>query len=290
MKKRSFLPTAAGLSLGIFLLSGCAKVLDHLPPVPPGTVPCKMTYFIFPAMYHPGVVDSFTFAYNSLGNPVFAARAILDDGTPDVEFTYDNHNRLTGFLNVFSPGAAPGSSFNWIKYSYTDDKSENPYIDSNFLFPFDVVNGSPTSYANLNTDNFQYDRDNRIIQDTSFAVTLILQGFDEGGDTTVFTYKYGPDGNQEGGKYDNKVNFLRTSKVFQFVQANYCVNNGISDWTNIKYNEFGLPTQFDATNGIGFLGAVSAPGTIRIEYDCTCGLSNQKGLRETGPPAAGQNY
>ena len=102
---------------------------------------------------------------------MFAARALLDDGTPDVEFTYDNHNRLTGFLNVFSPGAAPGSSFNWIKYSYTDDKSENPYIDSNFLFPFDVVNGSPTSYANLNTTNIQYDRDNRIIQDTTYTLS-----------------------------------------------------------------------------------------------------------------------
>ena len=73
------------------------------------------------------------------------------------------------------------------------------------------------------------------------------------------------------------MNFVRTSKIFQFVQADYDVNNEISHWTNIKYNEFGLPTQFDAAYGIGFLGAGSAPGTIRIEYDCTCGLGNQKG-------------
>ena len=294
MKKRSFLPAAAGLSVCLFLFFGCAKVLDHLPSIPPGTVPCKIKYFIFPAFYQPGALDSFTFAYNSLGNPVFATRAIVNDGSFDVAFTYDSENRLTGFLNVFSPGEGPASSNNWVKYSYFDEKSENPYIDSNFLFPFDVVNGSPTSYGELNTDNFQYDRDNRIIRDTSFAVTLILQGFDEGGDTSVSTYKYGPDGNLENGdKYDNKVNFLRTSKVLQFIQADYSVNNDISRYGNIHYNAFGLPTQLDG--GLEFLGA-GIGGPIRIEYDCACGLGDQKGLRETeppagtGPPAGGKSY
>jgi hypothetical protein len=27
-----------------------------------------------------------------------------------------------------------------------------------------------------------------------------------------------------------------------------------------------------------------------FSLDCACGLGNQKGLRETGPPAAGQGY
>ena len=68
-KKRSFCfyGQQVCLSVSSFSFFGCAKVLDHLPPVPPGTVPCKMTYFIFPAMYQPGVLDSFTFAYNFAG-------------------------------------------------------------------------------------------------------------------------------------------------------------------------------------------------------------------------------
>ena len=289
MKKRSFWPTATSLSVCLLLLAGCVKTLDHLPSIPPGTVPCKITYFIFPQLYQQGMLDSFTLTYNSVGNPVFAKRAVVNDGSFDVAFTYDSENRLTGFLNVFAPGEGPASSSNWIKYSYLDNKSKNPYIDSNFLFPYDIVNGSP-QYYNLVTDAFHYDRDNRIVLDTSIDVTAVVDNYPNTFDTTVFSYQYDADGNQEGGKYDNKVNFLRTSKVFQFVQADYCVNNGISDWTNIKYNEVGLPTQFDATHGIGFRGAVSGPGTIRIEYDCACGLGTQKGLRETGAPAAGKNY
>jgi hypothetical protein len=290
MKKTPIWPTAASLPVCLLLLAGCVKTLDHLPSIPPGTEPCKIKYFIFPERYQQGVLDSFTFEYNSLGKPVFAKRAIVTDGTFDIEFIYDSENRLTGFLNVFAPGADPASSFNWIKYSYANGKSQNPYIDSNFLFPFDVVNGSPTSYANLYTTNFQYDRNNRITQMTTVNVTFVLQGYDEGGDTAVTTFKYAPDGNLEGGgKYDNKVNFLRTSEIFQFLQADYSVNNDISNYTNIHYNAFGLPTQFD-TEFINFLGAGSAAGTIRIEYDCACGLGNQKGLRETGSPAAGPSY
>ena len=102
MTKTLFRPTAAGLSVGLLLLAGCVKTLNHLPPLSQGTVPCKIKSITFPEQYQQGVLDSFTFEYNSAGDPVFATRAIVTDGTFDIEFLYDSENRLTAaFLLKF---------------------------------------------------------------------------------------------------------------------------------------------------------------------------------------------
>ena len=265
MKKRSVLPTAACLLFLLFCLSACTKFQNHLPP---GTVPCKISRIIFHGF---STLDSFTITYNANGDPDVAARANVDDGSPSLQFMYDSQHRLTG-VNYFLQNDATET---WVKYHYASAGSQNPYIDSNFLFPNNIDTDPPGFYYNLESTAFQYDHQDRITQTTTLDITVIQQGgyFSGAPDTFVANYKYGPDGNLIGSSHDNKVNFLRTSKIFQFLQADYSVNNNTTLLSNLQYNEFGLPTQFD-TNLLSFLAA-DMTGTIRIEYDCAC-LANQK--------------
>jgi hypothetical protein len=266
MKKRSVLPTAACLLIILFFLPACTKFENHLPP---GTVPCKISRIIFFDQYS-SALDSFTLTYNANGDPAVAARANVNDGSPSLQFMYDSHNRLTG-VNYFLQN---GGTENWFKYHYASANSQNPYIDSNFLFPSNIDTDPPATYYNLESTGFQFDQQNRITQTIWLNITDIQHGGFEGPfDTVISNYKYAPDGNLVGSTYDNKVNFLRASKVFQFLQADYSVNNNTSLLSNIQYNEFGLPTQFE-TNLLSFLAA-GMTGTIRIKYDCAC-LANQK--------------
>jgi hypothetical protein len=268
MKKQSVLPTAACLLIILSLLSACTKYQDHLPP---GTVPCKISHIIFLDQFPPAV-DSFTFTYNANGDPVLAMRAITSDGSPSVQFMYDSHNRLTGINYV----AENGGTLHWFKYHYATANSQNPLIDSDFLFPTNIDTDPPREYDNLVSTSFQFDRQNRIAQSTTLDVSVIQHGgnFDGVPDTFVSNYKYTPAGNLLGSTYDNKVNFLSTSRILQFLQADYSVNNNTTHFNNFQYNEFGLPTQFDINNYLLFMYA-QINGTIRIEYDCAC-LSGQK--------------
>jgi hypothetical protein len=260
MKKRSGWRVVACLFTTLFFLCACRKSLEHLPPDLQGTVPCKIAKinFFFPEQNFP---DSMTFTYNALGNPVTGLRGFVDDGSPNFTFYYDSHNRLIDFFQTLQNEAIE----TWDKYVYLDDRTETPYLDSSFLFPDSSLNGFPVHYFNLTNTWFEYDPERRIIQTRVFDVTLFII------DTTTNNYAYDRNGNLEGGAYDNKVNFLRTSSIFEFLDANYSQNNSLSLGTNFKYNEFGLPTQFDA-NGTVTILTIPMSGQIRITYDCTCGV------------------
>ena len=266
MIQRSVLPTAACLLILFFLLPACTKFQDHLPP---GTPPCKISRIIF---FGFGTsLDSFTITYNTNGDPDVAARANVDDGSPSLQFMYDSKHRLTG-VNYFLQNDA---TENWVKYHYTNPLSQNPYIDSNFLFPNNIDTDPPTFYYILTSTSFQFDHQNRISQTTLLDITVIQHGgnFDGQPDTVISNYKYGPDGNLLGSTYDNKVNFLRTSRIFQFLQADYSLNNNTTLFHNIQYNEFGLPVQLE-TGDLLFLAA-DMQGTIRFKYDCACGIDQK---------------
>ena len=267
MKKRSVSQSTACLVGILFLLPACTKFQDHLPP---GTPPCKISRIIFFPQYFSNL-DSFTITYNANGDPDLAIRALVDDGSPSLQFMYDSQHRLTG-VNYFLQVDA---TENWVKYHYTSPLSQNPYIDSNFYFPNNIDTDPPSFYYILTSTGFQYDHQNRIAQTTVLDISVIQHGGNVDGspDTIITNYNYAPNGNLIGSTYDNKVNFLRTSKVFQFLQADYSLNNNTTLFSNFQYNEFGLPTQFDAGD-LYFLGANMA-GTIRIKYECACG-TNQK--------------
>ncbi|MBS1660082.1 MAG: hypothetical protein JST68_03425 [Bacteroidetes bacterium] len=60
-------------------------------------------------------------------------------------------------------------------------------------------------------------------------------------------YSYDVHGNTVGIGHDNKVNFNRTSRVLQFINQDYSVNNPAAVYT---YNKNGLPTTVKSLPGI----------------------------------------
>lgn len=81
---------------------------------------------------------------------------------------------------------------------------------------------------------YSYDQYDRVIKKVS-----------DGGATELLEFKYDSRGNliDPLRKYDDKVSFLRTHKVWMFLQLDYSLNNSLPA---VSYNNKGLPKAFNA--------------------------------------------
>jgi len=152
-----------------------------------------------------------------------------------------------------------GTGVFWERFFYANEGSKNPFCDSIYVYPTDVTKFPPVTPYPIQWDNFEYDAFNRVSRVIFNSSESESFNYDPQGDLILTGIQFdGP---------DNKVNFNRTSRVFQFLNWDYAVNNTfIAD----KYNSYGLPTEisipFYGEGSEGFLGIpyVSA----KVEYEC----------------------
>lgn len=189
--------------------------------------------------YSKGLLDSVTF-------DIFMGSS----GAQFYYFKYDNNKRLIEYSADYS--REPGDYYIRHKYVYSDNK-----IIRDTMFVREA--GTYTQVKEL-----EYDSQGRVIKED--VVLIEADGVPQNEPQEPNIYEYNEDGNlvQEEymDAYDDKVNFLRTNPVLQFVQRNYSKNNRIP--AN-SYNEDGLPLSFDVAPIGGFL---QWPLPIAIKYKC----------------------
>jgi len=245
--KKNLLPIAAVLTCTSLIITGCIKSNEYLLRLDDIGKFCKMKTFMFGG---PTISDTVVFHYNFLGDP---DSATWPQRTPHTNFyfTYDNHRRLLDFIGAY-PGRATGVF--WERFFYASDKSPNPSFDTLFAYPNNFIHWPPTIANYFVRDEFQYDSLGRITY--TQGVNYV---YDARGDLVLT----GPQFNGP----DDKVNYSRTSRIFQFLNKDYAVNNV---FLANKYNRHGLPTDitlpFYGEGSEGFLGIPYA--IAKIEYDC----------------------
>jgi hypothetical protein len=185
-------------------------------------VPFNITSFRYRAQYTGW--DTVTISYDQWNNPVRATRPNPSTGAPNFLFRYDAAHRLTDWIGPYRDGFPNGGAEFWHRYYY--DGRNNIVIDSEYSL-VSLVNGQISRYAEGKVAHLSYDDKGRVVQETGLY----------GVPTNTTTYSYDSAGNlDQGGPYDDKVNFRRTNKVWMFIDRQYSVNNPFdADAYNINW-------------------------------------------------------
>jgi len=219
-----------------------------------------------------------TIEYNAAGNPILRLRSNVATGNENESYRYDTKNRLTDQITHYNTSEQYGDVFwEWHRFKY--DNRNRIYLDSFYSIgiigdhPLPLpIHGPIVDYLII---HFEYDHKDRIIKETS--------NFSDGRPWYVKTYIY--DNRQNLIKrvttvpssgyvdttytaaHDNKINYLRTNKVWQFLNRDYSENNPI---TAVTYNKYGLPLKFRPNSKTGghtyFLDVVFSD--LDITYKC----------------------
>ncbi|MBW8684253.1 hypothetical protein [Chitinophaga rhizophila] len=195
-----------------------------------------------------------TIEYNSAGNPVLRTRSDVATGNENERYRYDARNRLTDQITGYGRMEQGEDYWEWHRFKYQGN-SDRPYMDSFYLVGIIGEHPIPRPGAPFlrMTVRFEYDAKGRIIKESSFD--------ENGTQWNQATYEYNSQGNLERQitvynehgtidtvyypRYDNKINFLRTNKVWQFLTRDYSQNN---TFPADSYNKYGLPLQFASAN------------------------------------------
>lgn len=197
--------------------------------------------------------DVLQFSYNSVGNPVSITRkAGAYTGYPNFLFKYDDKERLTDFIGPYDNNNT-NAEF-WHKYFY--DGRGNIVLDSAYIFP-NITNGCPTNAYSNQLTFYTYDKQDRIIKDSTVFSNL---------NPVVHTYVYDANGNKAGHVYDNQVNINLTNKLWMFLNRDYSVNN---PFKADSYNVSGLPSSFNLPpDGNAFWFLENVYPKAQIIYAC----------------------
>jgi hypothetical protein len=219
----------------------------------PGCNVAKITYLT--SVDTPGIAK---FYYNLKGDPTMILfNSVGTDRGGHLEFRYDLKHRLSDYISPMSTD--PNTSY-YFWYTYAYDSKNRVLVDTGYLFGAIVNNIPQPNEVYKSSGNYEYDTQGRI--------TRITRRYFQNGNfifETVYNYAYDPKGNLVGfGPYDDQLNIHRTSKVLQFVDRNYSVNNPA---TAVKYNSFGYPLQFNTLNEITFAFRIDLRQSV-IEYQC----------------------
>ncbi len=219
-------------------LPSCHKVYEYIKDHPDAyRTPCRITNYRVTASN--GAHSNYLFTYNSAGNPV----SIMDSDRVqpigiDQYFRYDRFGRLSDYLYAYA-GAIGAVA--WNKYEYV---RPDYIVDTAMYYETGLVNG-PSPVAKYTEGYYIYaftlDAYGRIIKTWEIPNdpphTPSLTGtltYDANGNLSL----PGPELS-----YDDKVNYFRTNKVWQFIHKNYSRNNLV--WLDgnfpTRYNSFGLP-------------------------------------------------
>ena len=204
------------------MLAGCQKLIDKFYYNDPVAKLCKLK-----TVKTIGQYESYfqTYYNNKWGEPDSIVFDNPGSGSPSQYFTYDKNGRLLTY-NERNRGTS---------YYVYEPGSIMPVRDT--LFDY---------YTNVFVETFTYDEKGRIIK---VYVDWLGSDFpDFPFEDYERIYLYNERGNlyNEGGviytQHDDKVNYLRTSKVLQFINRNYSLNNRTAA---TKYNKHGLPVLYD---------------------------------------------
>ena len=236
--------------VALFPLSGCRKLVDHI--------------------FHHG---------NNAATDCRITKIIQSGENGEVitgTVYYNDHNDPDSVIFDFEGGSAGGALF-YFKYDdhhrlieYREDYSRQPddyYHKHNYVYADGII---VTDTARIReagqwaeVRNLEYDVSGRVIKENRHIIELDYLPADEV--ANPFEYIYNAFGNLDGDifVYDNKVNFLRTNKVWMFTQRNYSTNNRPGA---TSYNEYGLPLTFKNGSSPAFL---IFGGPTSIEYHCS---------------------
>jgi hypothetical protein len=208
------------------------------------------------------VNDTLRFYYNPDGTPSHIDRAFVDDDSPKYLFRYDRQGRLLDYIGAFDNGAAEF----WTRYFY--DEATRTVIDTMYTLVSQYQTWPPVFSGIGFADLKRYDGFGRIV---FFQRTFLGQvsGVDPVNLVTTQNYVYDRRGNVDVGQYDNKINFHRTNRVWQFVDNDYSNNNPLPVQ---QYNGYGLPTAFNFNipmneNGVTVFFDLNFPH-FEIHYSC----------------------
>jgi len=261
----------------VLLYSACLKPENPEVPAPP----CKVMAYIGVSDQIENGYNQGELAYNAAGNPI---RRTLNVVKPpyytNLEFRYDALGRLRDKISYYESSAYGERFDKWHRYYY--DAKGRIYVDS--VFYFGVIGDDPTPYSPetywTSWTNFTYDAKNRIIRSDVWSPFHVKW--------KIFEYTYDKDQNLsrvvdtliEGiniqahvseYSYDkSSVNINRTSKVFQFLNADYSVNSQVTSSNLVQY---GLPGKIEVRpHGytpyrIPFLD-YDYNALVEITYDC----------------------
>jgi hypothetical protein len=253
MKYKFSLSATAFFLFFLFYLSGCVKKDLHPSPPQGGNISCKISKIAYLSPDN-GLVDTLTFTYNAFGNPTYIKQLSPDEGRHSLLFFYDNTNRLVQYKELYGDEYAAAS---WSLYQFANGSSR-PYLDTTYDFPDPDTGSTPPAFFNgLFTTTYSYDAQGRLNQ----TVEKSTDGFF----TDSATYLYNSSGNLTGNTYDDKINFLRTDPVLQFISRNYSQNNSLTNVVIDAYNTSGLPTHLKGS--ITFANSI-AMNEAWIYYDC----------------------
>jgi hypothetical protein len=193
----------------------------------------------------------YTFTYNRLGEPLTVRHPQVATGNPNAAFLYDNHGRLSAFVQPYDNGGYE----TYVKYFYNDRNeiaSDSQYIFGSYIDSVPIANLE----FGVTRHWYKYDDQGRIIQ----RIDSFYQGAIRFGSGASFTY----DGKGDlinGATYDNRVSYRRTNVIWMFLSNDYSVHNAFQA---DSYNVFGLPLAFDGNDPIGRV--VTDAGTIILTY------------------------
>ncbi|MCF6405748.1 hypothetical protein L3C95_22815 [Chitinophaga filiformis] len=219
-----------------------------------------------------------TIEYNAVGNPVLRLRSDVGTGSENESYRYDNKNRLTDQILHYNTKEQYGDVFwEWHRFKY--DNRNRIYLDT--FYSIGIIGDHPlplpvhSPVVEYLIIHFEYDHKDRIIKETA--------NYSDGRPWYVRLYTYDHRQNlvkkiafspSSGyadttyyASYDNKVNYLRTNKVWQFLNRDYSENNPIAA---VSYNKYGLPLQFRPNSKTGgrthFLDVTYS--NLDITYQC----------------------
>lgn len=231
----------------VFFVS-CQKILEHWPKGQGNQVDCKIKKVIYPDF-------ELKYYYGSKGllDSIIRSPENSFYGTDVTFLKYDQQKRLVEYAAYYSRDPDDYVEIHHYKYA-----GNRVLQDTGFF----RIAGVYTQVLDL-----EYDIVGRIIKTSGISWTEENPSLIE----PSYTMKYAYDNNGNLNKvwfndilttydqFDNKVNFLRTDQVLQFLGRNYGMNNSLPGPTS--YNNKGLPTTFVGDP----IDPYSATG---IEYKC----------------------
>lgn len=196
---------------------------------------------------HDDVQASAVFSYNKVGNPYSVRYSNGGTGVNDYYFFYDANNRLKEFSGRWQGGR-----------NYYTHNAQNQIVKDSAVY-MDCCG----RIGSIDVSAIEYDAQGRIVKET---IVNKYNAYGPLSPTRRPTYTYDNRGNLavagwKSSSYDNKINPLRQSPVFQFIHRNYSMNNAA---VQPKYNSIGLPLSMKPNNDLFF----NQIETIRIIYDC----------------------
>ena len=191
--------------------------------------------------------------YDEYENPIAITQPAVGTGHPYRTFKYDQWHRLREHRGEY----ANGHFEFWHFYGF--DNNGRIGVDTAYIFGQMGPTG-PLNWFERRISHYTYDVQGRIIKVNT--VSTLSPPSEQ-------NYSYDASGNRVyppamGIVYDNKMNFLRTNDIWQFLHHDYSMNN---PFVAAAYNATNLPTVINAAHpNIGFFEWHAA--NSQIGYGC----------------------